>query len=116
MELHPQDFFRVPRRVLSIFGLWPMSEKSIPFFFFINWLSLTVSSCVGTFHGYTNRGDLFKMLDSLTPSITEVVSAIKITMFFYYRKEFAEILHKLFDLYMSGECLRDRPFCNRIGQ
>lgn len=103
MELNPQEFFRVPRRILSIFGIWPVSSKSLPFFFYINWTSLICSSSFGLFHSYANRDDLFMVLDSLTPSITEVVSAIKISMFFYYRKDFGKILNQLFDLYMGGE-------------
>lgn len=106
MELISEDFFRVPRRVLTIFGIWPMSSRSLPLFFYINWISLICSSSVGTFHGYANRDDLFQMLDSLTPSITEVVSAIKITMIFYYRKEFCKVCTSLYELYMSGECIK----------
>lgn len=104
MELSPQEFFRVPRRLLVLFGIWPMSSKSLPFFFYINLISLICTASVITFFGFTNRQSIKLVLDSLTPSITEAVSAIKMCMLFYYRKDFRKILQKLFDLYIGGEC------------
>lgn len=103
MQLSESNFFRLPRLALQIFGIWPMSQKRLPFRFYVNFISLFFAAIFGITHGFVNLDQLFLALESFCGSIFEFVSWCKVLFTWYHRKNFEKLLKELFTYFSCGK-------------
>lgn len=101
--LQDKDFFQIPKFALTLFGWWTKDGEGLPFYFYINYLSLLLSSVVISSYGVIHIDNIPLAFDAFCPSATEVVSSIKMSSVLYFRKEYQSLLSSLFRFFKDGK-------------
>lgn len=73
-RLSAVDFFRTARIFLRIFGIWPMDNKELSIWFYVNFISLFIAAVFGVLYGFMNLSNLFLALESFCGSVFELIS------------------------------------------
>lgn len=103
--LREKYFFRIPKFLLRFLGLWPedkfISTRVLPVII-MNLVILSLAVVSEFAYSYVHTDNLPLVLDALCPSSTKLVTLIKFLVLLKTRKQVANLISHLRDLWLSG--------------
>lgn len=94
--------YRLPRFLLNLFGIWPLNAARNSFYFYSTSIVLLTAVTASIAHGCINITHLHVALLSFCPAVFELVTWIKLMLFWYHSKKLANLLNTLLDLCNEG--------------
>lgn len=95
--------YRIPRILLNLFGIWPLNTARNTFCFYTLSTVLITAVTASIAHGFMNITHLHVALLSFCPALFELVTWIKLMLFWYHLKRIAKLLNTSLDQCNQGK-------------
>lgn len=102
-EIH---LFQLPRILLHLFGVWPLQTGKVPIRFYIASVLLITAVAASIAHGFINIRHLHVALLSFCPAVFELITWIKLMLFWYHSNTLKKLLNTLLAFYNQGKLNR----------